>query len=619
MATIKISELPVIDHYSTNTNATLVIGVDLSTGTTGKSTLTTLGEGLYAYQPLKVGQNQILFSNTIGQFSGNSNNYIQINNQNINTNGSTDYVASASDSDNTNKYIDMGINGSTFGDPIYGAMKPYDGYLYTYGASNTSTSGNLVIGTASAYANIVYIVGGTVTANIVAKMSKTALEFSSGYALKFGDGTIQTTASNPAAYSTASYAQANTGTVLAQAAFNVANTAVQNTAIIQLNTVRLSGNLIANSAGQGIFVDKFTSNSATFTQNLVVLGNLNANTLLGNIFFSNVITTTTQSNSILWTTQAGSVQQQTAQLWYYGNTQSLILDTDIPGDRLSISKVLFFRGFNSTGATIPSNSFIRLTAGVTANQIPYIALADATNSANATVAGFVKVAIANGAFGFAYSQGIVEDFNTSNLGQNGEIIFLSTTPGVASNVAPLSGNSNTVVQLGKIILSDATQGKVFIQNQLRQAYGKPNGSLLYAFANNITSSNTLNINDSTGRLNVASTIYAANGINYKVSQYPSTQTAITINMMTDTWVKCNVGASLAITPTTFTPGSEVIVIATNPNSGGGAARTITHGGAALNSSVGATSFTLGATTTAFIKYYSLSNDLANTYVQVTYS
>jgi len=202
---------------------------------------------------------------------------------------------------------------------------------------------------------------------------------------------------------------------------------------------------------------------------------------------------------------------------------------------------------------------------------------------------------------------------------NGEIIFLSTTPGVASNVAPLSGNSNTVVQLGKIILSDATQGKVFIQNQLRQAYGKPNGSLLYAFANNITSSNTLNINDSTGRLNVSSTIYAANGINYKVSQYPSTQTAITINMMTDTWVKCNVGASLAITPTTFTPGSEVIVIATNPNSGGGAARTITHGGAALNSSVGATSFTLGATTTAFIKYYSLSNDLANTYVQVTYS
>jgi len=402
------------------------------------------------------------------------------------------------------------------------------------------------------------------------------------------------------------------------AAFAKANTAVQNTALIQLQTVQLSGNLIANSAGQGIFVDKFTSNSATFTQNMVVLGNLSANTLLGNIFFSNVTTTTTQSNSILWTTQAGSVVQQTAQLWYYGNTQSLILDTDIPGDRLSISKVLFFRGFNSTGATIPANSIIRLIPGVTSNQIPLIALADATSAANATVAGFVKVAIANGAYGFAYSQGIVEDLDTTGLGKNGDILFLSTTPGIASNVAPTDG-ANTVVQLGRIINSDATQGKLFIQNQLRQAYGRPNGSLLYAFANNITASNTLNINESIGRLNVSSSIYAANGIINKSSEYPSSQTAITINMATDTWVKCNVGASLGITVSNFVPGTEVTVIATNPNSGGGSNRTITHGCSGLNSSVGALTFTLGGTTTAFMKYYSFGNDIANTYVQVTYT
>ena len=618
MSTVKISELPVIDHLNTNTDQTLFVGVDLVTGTTGKMTANTLAEGLYAYEPLKVGENQVLFANTIGQFSGNSVTFLQINNQNFNANGSADYVASTSDSDNLTKYIDMGINGSKFSDPVYSSMKPYDGYLYSYGPSALSASGNLVVGTASSYANIVYIVGGTTTSNIVARMSKTALEFSSGYALKFGDGTIQTSASNPAAYSTAAYAQANTGTVLAQAVFNVANTAVQNTATIQLNTVQLSGNLIANSIGQGIFVDKFTSNSATFTQNMVVLGSLTANTLLGNIFFSNVTTQTTQSNSILWTTQASPPTQQVAQLWYSSNTQSLILDTDIPGDRLSISKVLFFRGYNNTGATIPANSIVRLVAGVTANQIPYIALADATSSANATVAGFVKNAISASAYGFVYSQGIVEDLDTTGLGSNGDLLFLSATPGRASNTAPVDG-ANTVVQIGRIINSNATSGKLFIQNQLRQAYGRPNGSLLYASANNITASNTLNINESTGRLNVSSTIYAANGIINRISQYPSTQTAITINMTTDTWVKCNVGASLAITPTSFVPGTEVVVIVTNPNSGGGAARTITHGGAAYNSSVGATTFNLSGTTTAFIKYYSLSNDLANTYVQVTYS
>ena len=84
MPTVKISELPEIYHLSTNTEATLVVGVDLDTGTTGKINVATLGEGLYAYQPLKVGENQVLFANTIGQFSGNSNTYLQINNQNFN-------------------------------------------------------------------------------------------------------------------------------------------------------------------------------------------------------------------------------------------------------------------------------------------------------------------------------------------------------------------------------------------------------------------------------------------------------------------------------------------------------------------------------------------------------
>jgi hypothetical protein len=233
MPTVKISELPEIYHLSTNTEATLVVGVDLDTGTTGKINVATLGEGLYAFQPLKVGQNQVLFSNTIGQFSGNSNTYLQINNQNFNSNGSSDYVASASDSDNTNKYIDMGINGPTFNDPIYTSMGPYDGYVYVRGPTDTSTTGNLVIGTASSFANIVYIVGGTVTNNIVARMTKTDLQLSAGYNIKFGDGSIQSVAGSPVNYSQAAFTLANNNSVLAQAAFNVANTSSANTFITQ--------------------------------------------------------------------------------------------------------------------------------------------------------------------------------------------------------------------------------------------------------------------------------------------------------------------------------------------------------------------------------------------------
>ena len=233
MPTVKISELPEIYHLSTNTEATLVVGVDLDTGTTGKINVATFGEGLYAYQPLKVGENQVLFSNTIGQFSGNSNTYLQINNQNFNSNGSSDYVASASDSDNSNKYIDMGINGSTFNDPTYTSMRPYDGYMYVRGPTDTSTTGNLVIGTASSFANIVYIVGGTTTSNIVARMTKTDLQLSAGYNIKFGDGSIQSVAASPVNYSQAAFTLANNNSVLSQASFNVANTASANTFVTQ--------------------------------------------------------------------------------------------------------------------------------------------------------------------------------------------------------------------------------------------------------------------------------------------------------------------------------------------------------------------------------------------------
>ena len=495
-------------------------------------------------------------------------------------------------------FIDMGYAnknyqpGSEFNN-IGNAVNPKDGYLYVQGTAG-SNGGNLIVGTTISNTSLKFIVGGGTGANIVASMTSNSLVLNTQSFITFADGTKQITAAASNAYSQAAFALANSvnaaityqsgvdvtqntqiqgiqGVDLAQNsaisiiqgvdltqnswitsnvsyiagvdatqntntqfAWNKANTAVQNTAIVQLNTVQLTGNLIANSTGQGIFVDKFTSNTATFSQNIVVLGNLTANTLLGNIFFSNVVTTTSQSNSILWYPQASVPTQQVAQLWYYSNTQSLILDTDISGDRLSISKVLFFRGFNSTGATIPANSFVRLVSGATSNQIPYIALADATSSANATVAGFVKNAIANGAYGFTYSQGIVEDLNSTGLGQNGDILFLSTTPGLSSNTAP-TGAANTVVQLGRIILSDATQGKIFVQNQLRQAYGRPNGQLLYAYANNIVGSNTVSINDSTGIV-TANTIVANTVIQYNaavnnntVTQITSKSTAVTSN------------------------------------------------------------------------------------------
>jgi len=625
MSTVKITELPLISTINANTTNTLFLGVDVPTLTTGKMTVTTLANGLYSNNILNVGANPVLYSNVISQFSGSDPAYLQVNLQNFNANGSSDYVASTNDSNNSNSYIDFGISGNNYNDAVtYGAFKAYDGYLYVHGPAHDSSQGNLVIGTASSNANVMLMVGGTQPNNIMGWITKNSITLNTQSYITFADGTRQTTAAATNVYSIAAFALANTNSTTAIAAYNqanlansIANTAVQNTTTISVTNLNITGNMIANTLGTSVSFNSITSNNATFSNNITVLGNLVANTLLGNIFFSNVITTTTQSNSILWFPQATSPVQQSGQVWYSANTISLIQDTDVAGDRPAISKVLFERVYNSSGSTIPDSSWVRLAGNVTSNSVPYIQLADAGSAANSQVEGFVKIGIANGAYGFVYTRGIVEGMDASTFGTNGQLLFLSTTPGQASNVAPTGANS--VIGVAKILSNGVANGKLQIAIANQQAYGKPNGAILFANNNLIQASNTLFINEQLGQLNVSSTLYAANGIINRISTYPSTQTAITINMTTDTWVRANVGASMTVTPTGFGAGLESELIITNPNSGGGAARTITHGLSALNSSVGATSFTLGATTTAFIKYYSFDGDLANTYVKISYS
>jgi len=530
MSQIKISQLPDIASINANTQLTVFAAVDLANDTTGQISAQTLAAGLYSNAFLVVGPNQIALSNTAAQFSNSDPAFVQVNLQNFNSAGSGDYVITVDNGTQSGGYIDLGINNSQWNPVTAGqtSQYPYDGYLIVDGIG-TSPTGNLVLGTANPSTNVVFAVGGYSASNIVAKMTATGLTLNTQSYIVFGDGSKQNTAyigPSGTANSAASFANGaftlanntvgvdatqNTNIISAQSfansAFTKANSAVQNTAVIQLQALTLTGNLIANSVGQGIFVDTFTSNSATFSKNVAVLGNLTANTLLGNIFFSNVTSITTQANSILWTVQSGIVPQQTGQLWYSSNTQSLILDTDVVGDRPSISKVLFFRAYNNTGASIASNSFVRLTGGITSNLIPYIALADATNAANATVAGFVSNSIANGAYGFVYSSGLVENFNASGLGVGGDVLYLSASPGQSSNVAPTG--SNTVVQVARVLSNDPVYGKISVQIQLRQAYGRPNGSVLYAYANNIVSSNTLSINDATGYMN-ANNIIANN-------------------------------------------------------------------------------------------------------------
>jgi hypothetical protein len=131
-----------------------ITGVFYGTGTCGTGALYA---GVTGYTP---------FAQTIGQFTGNLNNYMEVNVQNINsgTQASTDIVASANDVGINNGYIDMGItSGNWNGTQPYSlgtALAPNDGYVLV-GPNAQNNTGNLVFGTTTTGTNIKFVVAAT--------------------------------------------------------------------------------------------------------------------------------------------------------------------------------------------------------------------------------------------------------------------------------------------------------------------------------------------------------------------------------------------------------------------------------------------------------------------------
>lgn len=127
---------------------------------------TTLAVGYSAYTPLP---------NTLYQATGSSYEYIQNNIQNLNNEGSADFVATADNGSDSTGYIDMGIAGGAY--TYDGFHKPNDGYLLVAGQTGQGF-GNLWIGTGTAdttSANIggIYLhIGAVETSNIVGYITR---------------------------------------------------------------------------------------------------------------------------------------------------------------------------------------------------------------------------------------------------------------------------------------------------------------------------------------------------------------------------------------------------------------------------------------------------------------
>jgi hypothetical protein len=586
MSTVKISQLPIIAAIDANTANTLFAGVDIPTGATGKMTAGVLARGLYSNDVLNVGGNPVLYPNVAAQFASSSNTYLQINLQNFNSNGSSDFVASTSDSDNANNYVDMGINGKTFNDPIYTSMKPYDAYVYSHGPDTTSYQGNLVIGTASSDANIVFIAGGTLAGNIVGRISKDTFDFLkdtrvtgnitatgmvTGTNITIIQGVDLTQNTNIAtiqgvdltqnASITAAFLKANT----VQANLDGANSAItviqgvdntQNASITIIQGVDLTQNA-AITVIQGVDLTQNASITAAFLKANNAIANTSGVITAGDFNISGNLTTLGVGSAGLFTVNATSYVANTAAFKITGSAN---FASQLP---LNQGYMMHVTGFANTSTRLVVDAF----------------------GANA-----YSAFIGRSARGTAVAP---------TASQNNDVLLR-----ISGNGWGATGYSQFGV--GRIDL-------VADENYTDTAKGSK-----IEFWNTITGSNTLNkiATFNATRVNFTGAVIPEKGFIYAANTYPGVQTAIVVDFANNSVLRANTSAGLSVSFANYTVGKVVELWVTNI---AGNAQTFTHGCSALASTVNATTYNIPSTSSILAKYMCFNNDAANVFVSIIHA
>jgi hypothetical protein len=638
MSTVKITDLPEITHLDINTSNTIMVGVDIGTDVTAKFTVTTLAEGLYHNNSLKVGEEPIAFANTIAQFKSSGTPFLQVNLQNTDGDSSGDYVVTADIGTNANNYIDMGINGSTFDDPEYSAMKALDGYLYVSGSLNRSADGNLIIGTASANANVSFIAGGTTTSNVVAEMSKYGFTLKNSAVLKFTDNSIQSVAAAPANYTQSAFNTANGANGLAAEAFNTANSitalqlginATQNSNIVSVNQYAAAAYAQANvtigvdatqntnitlvnqyAGGAFAKANAALANSTgifggdlTISEDLTVIGDVRTN----DIFMDGVIQFTTANGNI--TTPTGTANEK---------------DINIrPGNELGVVS----RGgdINLTpGTGGVRNGNINLTGNT--NFLNYVNINNSNFANNQSLLkitasdDFVTQAPSNTNYmihvtGKANS---VTRVVLDSFGQNTYPLFAGRM-GRGSAASPAAVANNDVMMR---IVGNGWTGTQFpssspakIDFTAAENFSDTNRGTRIEFWNTPVGSNTIQkIADFNAEsAEFLGTVNPDKGFIFTPRVLPGAQTAITLDFSSDVIVKASLTNDLTFTLSNYVYGKVVEVWLTNTS---GSTRTVTHGCLATNSSENSTTFTMASTSSAYLRYFSIDGDNANTFVAI---
>jgi hypothetical protein len=449
------------------------------------------------YQKLTVGTGayQVL-PNLIAQFTGTSDEYIQVNMQNLSANGSGDFVVTADIGTDAAYYVDLGKASSNYAvEGPTGIIKPLDSFLIAQGNDGTQPGSNLIIAAATAtYGDISFVQGGLDESNEVArfikdeglliKLSRDSINNSTGSLVVQGglgvqgnvySGNVFVNGLNVLTYTQAAFDKANTGGAsgIDQYARDTANLAIgidgtqntrmsvtegvdlwQNNQITYVNQFAQSAYDKANTGGAS-GVDQYARDTA----NLAIGIDATQNTRLNSIETINIDQNT--SISIIQGVDLWQNNEITAVNQFAAGAYS----TANGANGLAVSAYNTANGANglAQGAFNTANGANGLAQGAynTANGANGLA-ADAYNQANTNATNIIAVNefaasaynTANGANGMAVGAYAAANNKlnlsggtiTGNLNVQGANVSL----GIASNVHIYGGNT------GQLLTTDGT-------------------------------------------------------------------------------------------------------------------------------------------------------------------
>lgn len=148
-----------------------------------------------------------------------------------------------------------------------------------------------------------------------------------------------------------------------------------------------------------------------------------------------------------------TVPYEEGTIFYDTDTHSISFYTDIPGVTLNIPQEQVVRVVNKTGFTIPNGTPVYLYESF--NNLPSVAIGDASLLSTAILVGVATHDIANDAQGFVTRSGVVNDIDLSTFAVN-DSLFLQEGGGLGLTIPRIA------TRVGKV-LNNGVNGKLLVE------------------------------------------------------------------------------------------------------------------------------------------------------------